>query len=86
MEDSSLCTVTGWGYPKANGESEPPPPIPKGEWRGERTWVWLGCPMDEHFWNAFLKELTAPGTFFFASHLSSLLPLGGLVSEHTMVR
>lgn len=27
VEDGSLCTVTGWGYPKANGESEPHPPI-----------------------------------------------------------
>lgn len=27
VEDSSLCTVTGWGYPRANGESESPTPI-----------------------------------------------------------
>lgn len=38
-EDSSICTVTGWGYPKANGKSEPPPPIPRVH-GGEKG---LGC-------------------------------------------
>lgn len=67
VEDSSRCTVTGWGYPRINGESEShPQPGVRG---GRKDWMWLGCPVDGHFWSTFFKELADPGTPCLLSHL-----------------
>lgn len=81
VKDRSLCTVTGWGLPKVNGESQPP----QTRWVvWERAWAQAGaCRGQTCLRHCSHQSPALP--FLSGSHTQGLLPLEGFSGEHPMV-
>lgn len=79
VKDQSVCTVTGWGLPRAEGESEPPRP---GWLVWERTWAQAGVCRGQMFLRHRSQEPAALTLLSFYIH--SLLCLEAFISERVM--